>query len=93
VLPFGTKNWLLRTIFKVHEEDVLPTYHALNTPDAFRRGPAGLPLERLWVISDLNYTRRWMFLVLLAWHAVTLAPGCADLRMNLLAVCRKPVTG
>ncbi len=69
---------------------MLPTYHALNTPDAFRRGPAGLPLERLWLISDLNYTRRWMFLVLLANHLFTMMPGCGDLRMNLLAVCRKP---
>jgi len=89
LLPFGVKNWLLRAIFKVQEEDVLPTYHALNTPDAYRRGPAGLALERLAVISDLNYTRRWMFLVLLANHLVTMLPGCAELRMNLLAVCRK----
>jgi len=90
LLPFGVKNWLLRTIFQVHEEDVLPTYHALNTPDAYRKGPAGLPLERLFILSDLNYTRRWMFLVLLANHLFTMLPGSAELRMNLLAVCRKP---
>jgi SAM-dependent methyltransferase len=89
LLPFGVKNWIIRTIFKVREDDVLPTYHALNTPDAYRRGPAGLALERLWLVSDLNYTRRWMFLVLLAWHLFTRMPGCEDLRTNLLAVCRK----
>jgi len=31
-----------------------------------------------------------MFLVLLANHLFTMLPGSAELRMNLLAVCRKP---
>ena len=89
LLPFPLKNRILTTLFKVEAQDVFPTFHKLNTPRRFERGIGPLALQRLEFISDLNYVRRWVFLVLLAGHILTMPRFLHKFRMGLLAVLRK----
>ncbi|NOX88275.1 MAG: class I SAM-dependent methyltransferase [Calditrichaeota bacterium] len=92
LLPYKLKHAVITKLFKVADEDIFPAYHKLNTPKKFetiaRRVP-DLKLIRLEYISDLNYTRRWMFLIFLSWHALTQRLNIKKLRSNILAVLEK----
>jgi len=89
LLPFRLKNALLRTLFRVREVDVLPTFHRLNTPGAMRVVHPALQLVRLDFLQDANYTRRSIFLLFYAWHLATRPTAFQRFRTNLLAIWRK----
>lgn len=89
LLPFRLKNALLRTLFRVREVDVMPTFHRLNTPRAMREVHPALRLVRLDFLQDANYTRRPIFLLFYAWHLATRPTPFQRFRTNLLAIWRK----
>ena len=89
LLPFRLKNRILTSLFRVEAEDVFRTYHKLNTPRRFKRGVGALGIQRLEFISDLNYVRKWVFMILLACHILTMPRFLQKFRMNLLAVYEK----
>jgi SAM-dependent methyltransferase len=90
LLPFGLKNLAIRTLYKVDEEDVLPTHHRFNTPARFRdaRANPSLKLRALHFLQDVNYTRKGMFWLFFAGHLLTRGRG-KILRTNLLGVFEK----
>ena len=89
LLPYSLKNRILSKLFKVDSRDVFPTYHRLNTPRRLQR-IGKLRLESLEFISDLNFTRKWIFLILLVWHILTRPRFLHRFRMQILAVLEKP---
>ncbi len=88
MLPFRLRNFVIRTLYKVDEEDVLPTYHRFNTPGKFRNGAGPLKLAELKLLQDANFTRKWIFRFFFAGHLLTRKRG-QFLRSNLLGVFRK----
>lgn len=89
VLPYPIKNWILSRLFKVDSAEIFPTFHKLNSPGKFAKGIKNLHLQHLEFISDLNYTRKWVFRILLFWHILTRPAFLHKFRTNILAVLEK----
>jgi SAM-dependent methyltransferase len=89
LLPFGLKNLLIRSLLRVEERDIFPTYHRFNTPRRMRRGAGRLQLQRLILVQDCNFTRRWLFVCLFGIHLLTRPAVLQGLRPNLVAVLQK----
>lgn len=88
ILPYPLKHAIITKIFKVADEDIFPTYHKANSRHALL-AINGFSIEHFEYISDLNYTRKWMFIIFLVWHLGTRLPGLGWLRTNFLAVLEK----
>ncbi|MBI4536185.1 MAG: methyltransferase domain-containing protein, partial [Ignavibacteriae bacterium] len=86
LLPFALKNWILRTMYKVDESDIFPTFHRFNSIRVMKRGIGRLRLERFYAIQDANFVRRWIFVPFLAWHVLTRPKPLQVLRTNILSV-------
>jgi SAM-dependent methyltransferase len=89
LLPFPLKHRILSALFQVAPKDLFQAYHRMNTPGRFRREVGPFELRRLEILSDINYVRRWVFWILLAWHQITRPMPLRRFRMNLLAVLEK----
>ena len=89
ILPHSVKSKILTKIFKVNDNDVFPTYHKLNTPKFYARNPFGLRIKEIMFISDLNYTRKLVFLLLLIWHKITDNRLLKKFRTNILVILEK----
>lgn len=85
LLPYRLKNLLIRTLLRVSEEEIFPTYHRFNTVRSMRRGAGSLALSRLELIQDANFTRRWLFLLLFTTHLVTGPKFLRWVRPNIVA--------
>ena len=68
--------------------DIFPTFHKVNSKSAIKK-IEGFRVVRFDYISDLNYTRKWMFLIFLFLHLISRLPGLSFLRTNILAVLEK----
>ncbi len=88
LLPYPLKHWLITRLFKVHDDDIFPTYHKVNSKRAIRR-IGGFRLVWLQYISDLNDTRKWIFFIFLFWHVFTRLLGLKFLRTNLFVLLEK----
>jgi SAM-dependent methyltransferase len=89
ILPHSLKSKILAKTFKVNDTDLFPTYHKLNTPYFYNRNRFGLYSKLIVYISDLNYTRRWVFILLLTWHYLTNIKFLRKFRSNILVVLEK----
>jgi hypothetical protein len=89
LLPFPLKNQLIARVYRVRHDDIFPTYHRLNSATAIQNKLAGFTLTKLLFLSDLNFERKTVFLLLLLWHRLTLLTGWKKLRTNILAVLKK----
>lgn len=88
-LPQSLKTKLLTKIFRVDDKDIFPTFHKLNSQGAIKKYSKEFIVEKIQFISDLNYTRKWMFLILLGWHLLTRPKILNKFRTNLLVVLNK----
>lgn len=89
IFPYRLKSKILEKTFKVKDKDIFPTYHKLNTPRFYSSNPFGLRLKNITFISDLNYTRKIIFLMLLFWHKLTNSNLLRKFRTNILVVLEK----
>jgi ubiquinone/menaquinone biosynthesis C-methylase UbiE len=89
LLPNWLKNKILTKIFKVNDDDVFPTYHKLNSPSKFNQLNKTCALKEMIFISDLNYTRKSVFIFFLFWHLITKLKILNRFRTNLLVVLQK----
>lgn len=88
LLPQFIRRSLFTGSLGASEEDIFPAFHRLNSPAAFRNIP-GFRVEELYAVQDLNWTRRPVFLALLAYHLMTRLPGLSWMRTNLVTLLRK----
>jgi ubiquinone/menaquinone biosynthesis C-methylase UbiE len=89
LLPYSLKSFLLTKIFKVKDKDVFPAFHRINSAKKFRKIGNGLETKKIQFISDLNITRKWMFIVLLIIHLITKPRPLNKFRTNLLVILEK----
>jgi ubiquinone/menaquinone biosynthesis C-methylase UbiE len=89
LLPFPLKNMLISKLFKISSRDILPTHHKFNSPGKFNLKMANLELIRMMYISDLNYERKWFFLILLFLHIITKPVILHSFRTNMIAILIK----
>ena len=89
LLPYPLKNKILTKLFKVTDDDVFPTYHKLNTLQKYRKMRKSFIIRELLYISDLNYKRKWIFILLFIWHMITKSKSLRKFRTNLLIVLEK----
>ena len=89
LLPYWLKNKILTKIFKVNNDDVFQTYHKLNSPNKFHQSNKMFALKEMIFISDLNYTRKWVFILLLFWHIITKPKPFNRFRTNILVILEK----
>lgn len=89
--PFYIKNIILSRLFKIESKEIFPTYHKINNPEKFKQLKKGLKVREIKFISDLNYTRRWIFLILFFWHYLTKIFRLEKLRTNLLVILEKSI--
>ncbi|MFP4459613.1 MAG: class I SAM-dependent methyltransferase [Candidatus Zixiibacteriota bacterium] len=87
IIPFGIKQKLISSVFRVEHDDVMKTYHRLNTPERFKKGFKNLKLDEIHYISDLNYARKIVFLIYLAQHIITYP--FRPMRSNIIAIYKK----
>ena len=88
ILPNKIKMKILSSVFKVKDNDIFPAYHKLNTPGKFYK-LKNFKVKEFIFISDLNYTRKSVFLILLLWHLITKVSWLQKLRTNILIVLEK----
>jgi ubiquinone/menaquinone biosynthesis C-methylase UbiE len=88
-LPTSIKGKILTSLFKVKDNDVFKTYHKLNTLGKFRELSKNFEIKEVIYISDLNYTRKWLFLFLLIYHKITSLKILNKFRSNFLIVLIK----
>ncbi len=89
LLPQSLRVGLFTRTLGAREDDVFPAYHRVNSAKALR-GIEGFEVEEFHAVQDLNWTRRPVFLGLLAYHLLTRLPGLWRLRTNFVALLRKP---
>jgi SAM-dependent methyltransferase len=85
LLPYRFRKWLMKVIFRVRDDDVFPTYHRMNTRKSLSRVNSSLEIKELIYLQDINWTRRWLFLLLYAFHLKTKIFHLTGLRSNILA--------
>lgn len=88
LLPQSVRLRLFTRTLGAEDDDVFPAFHRLNTPAALRNA-AGFEVAEFHAVQDVNWTRRPVFLVLLAFHLLTRFPGLWRLRTNMVVLLRK----
>jgi len=86
LLPARFKRKLLRSLYKVRESEILPTYHQLNTPNQMKKGIHRMKLIRLEYVQGASFIRWWLFLLFFFWYLITRIKFLERFRDNLLAV-------
>jgi ubiquinone/menaquinone biosynthesis C-methylase UbiE len=89
LLPFRLKRFLLKKVYKVEEDKILPTYHRLNSLKKFKERKCELRLIQLKFIQDANYVRKWIFMIFFVWHIITKPKFLKVFRTNIIAVYEK----
>lgn len=89
LLPPALKHKIIEKLFKVSSDDIFRAYHVLNSPPRFHKGIQGFALSSIQYISDLNYTRKWLFSLFMGWHILTMPTPLHQLRTNVVAVYQK----
>lgn len=82
------KNLLITKLFKVRSDDVFVTYHMVNNFNAIN-SIENFKIIKLNYLSDLNTTRKWMFLILLFWHFLTKPKLFNKFRTNIITVLER----
>jgi SAM-dependent methyltransferase len=88
-LPYAIRKWLLKIIFRAHDDDIFPTYHRINTKSAYRKLSHILTLKDLIYIQDINWTHKWLFLLFYIYHLKTKFFHLKFLRSNIIAILHK----
>jgi ubiquinone/menaquinone biosynthesis C-methylase UbiE len=89
LLPYRLKNMILRTLFKVREDEIFPTHHRFNSWRRMNRGAGRLEPVTIELLQDANWVRRPIFLFYFAWHLLTKPAITRRLRTNIIATFRK----
>ena len=89
MLPNSLKSRILTKLFKVQDKEVFPAYHKFNTPQKYKEFRENYTIEKIIFISDLNYNRKWIFILLFIWHKLTSLKTLNKFRTNILVVLKK----
>jgi len=89
LLPFGLRKFIMKYIYGVADEDVFPTYHRLNSRRRVKKLEPYFRLHRWQYLQDANWNRRWLFVLLFAFHLKTKWLGLHVLRSNFIAILEK----
>lgn len=89
LLPSALKHKIIEKLFRVPADDIFRAYHVMNSPSHFRKGIDGFALADIQYVSDLNYTRKWLFGLFMGWHLLTMPTALHLLRTNIVAVYQK----
>lgn len=86
LIPENLKRRLISRLYRVPSGAVLTVFHRWNTPARFQDAPPGFRLERLEMTEALDWSRRWLFRLLLALAFITRGPALRRFRSNILAL-------
>lgn len=89
LIPDLFRRIFLSVFFKVSEDDVFKAYHKFNTPAFYRGLNDKFRIKEIKYLSDLNYIRKWFFMLLLSFHLITRVKFLKLFRTNLLVVLEK----
>lgn len=89
LLPYTVRKGIMKWLFRVGEDDIFPTYHRMNTRKSLQKLSGILQLKELVYLQDINWTRKWLFLLLYAFHLKTKFLHLTCLRSNILALLMK----
>ncbi len=89
LFPESLKTKILSKLFKVSGKDIFPAYHKLNTPEVIKAAGKNLSLLKIQCLSDLNYKRKWLFILFLGFHLITKIKFLERLRTNLFGILEK----
>ncbi len=89
LLPFGLKSTLIRTLFNVEKATVYPTFHRFSMLASVSGNICNLKLVYIDYLQDVNYVRRWLFLIFFFWHMLTRIRALRCLRNITVAVFQK----
>ena len=87
-IPFFIRKVFMKNIFKAHHDDVYPAFHKMNSIKKIKKNKF-FDLVKLEFISDLNYTRKSVFIILLIWHILTMPLILNKYRTNILVILKK----
>jgi SAM-dependent methyltransferase len=86
LIPENLRRHLISRLYRVPAETVLPVFHRWNTPARVHDAPPGFRLERLEMTEALDWSRRWLFRLLLALARLTRRPALRRFSSNILAL-------
>ena len=89
LLPYRLRKWLIKVIFRAEDDDIFPTFHRVNTKTALFKLSHILQVKQLIYIQDINWTRRWLFLLYYIYHLKTKFFRMYFLRSNFIALLQK----
>lgn len=89
ILPIKLKTKILSRLFKISDSDIFPTHHKLNTLGEIKEIGDKFRLIHFEYISDLNYTRKWVFIILLVFHLLTKIKYLNKMRTNIFVILEK----
>ena len=88
LFPQTLRVRIMNAAFGGHEPDIFPTLHRLNTAKRIASLP-GFTVEELYLVQDLNWSRRSVFAGLMLYHILTKVTHLHRLRTNIIALLRK----
>ena len=89
LLPYSLRRSLMKHLFQVDDEDIFPTYHRMNTHKSLSNLPGTLKVKQLVYLQDINWTRKWLFVLLYTFHLKTKFLHLTFLRSNILVTLKK----
>jgi SAM-dependent methyltransferase len=91
LIPYKMRKYLMKSIFGAQDDDIFPTYHRLNTHKAFKKlSPAFIIVEWTY-LQDINWNRKWLFILLYLFHLKTKFLHLEFLRSNIIVVLKKSI--
>jgi len=89
LLPYRLRQKILTRYWRTSREKVFPTSRRYRGPRRLAAAGKDLHLERLDFFSDINYQRRWIFIVQLLWHLLTRPKPLEKFRTTVLISLEK----
>ncbi len=88
LLPYQSRKKLMLKLFGVEDDDIFPTFHRLNTKNSIRKIFRGYQTEKFEYIQDLNWSRKWVFIIFFSWHLLTKLLKFHFLRTNFITLLK-----
>lgn len=89
LIPYPLRKKLITYVFKAKDEDIFPTWHRLNSRSDFSKLKDLFEIEKWTYLQDVNWSRKWLFILLFLFHLKTKWLGLRFLQSNILTILKK----
>lgn len=92
LLPYSLRKKIILKLFGAADDDIFPTYHRLNSRNAFLKNMSSFKIQKWKYIQDVNFNRKWLFNLFFIWHLITKWFRLSFLRTNIITLIKNEKT-